>query len=361
MIEKTGIIYSENSDLSNSQTIEQAGEQSSLTVPNWPAETDLYVKAYCVESGQTYESTIEHYITPADFDYLYIENDYAGTNTITLTTTKSGSPVEGNYATSVEYSKDKTTWTTLTLVENGTNTITMDEGEKVYFRNSGGNWNYKNVMDMNLPYWTTTFSASENHNVGGKTNSLIGAYLTPMPGGNGYATFMNLFKGDTKLIDSSNLKLNGLIDSYNCFEGIFYGCTAMTTTPVMGIGSYAYSNEFRDAFKNCRSITTAPALPATIIRDSAYYGMFEGCTSLTTAPVLPATNLNNGNNFQYGRMFYGCSSLNDITIYANSVASSTTAKWVYGVAGSGTFHNLGSVTYSTGQHGVPSGWTIVNS
>ena len=34
-------------------------------------------------------------------DYLYIQNTYSGSNTITFTTTQSGTPASGTYATSV--------------------------------------------------------------------------------------------------------------------------------------------------------------------------------------------------------------------------------------------------------------------
>ena len=45
-------------------------------------------------------------------------------------------------------------------------------------------------------------------------------------------------------------------------------------------------------FENCTSLTTAPELPATTLRNYCYLSMFQGCTSLTTAPrTLPATTL----------------------------------------------------------------------
>ena len=39
-------------------------------------------------------------------------------------------------------------------------------------------------------------------------------------------------------------------------------------------------------FKNCSSLTQAPALPATTLADSCYGSMFSGCTSLTQAPAI---------------------------------------------------------------------------
>ena len=51
--------------------------------------------------------------------------------------------------------------------------------------------------------------------------------------------------------------------------------------------SDCYSNMFYD----CTNLTTAPALPATMLANFCYSGMFYGCTNLTTAPELPATML----------------------------------------------------------------------
>jgi len=59
-------------------------------------------------------------------------------------------------------------------------------------------------------------------------------------------------------------------------------------------------------FYGCKSLTTAPELPATTLANNCYNSMFYGCTSLTTAPELPATTLA---NYCYNRMFYGCTSL----------------------------------------------------
>jgi hypothetical protein len=83
--------------------------------------------------------------------------------------------------------------------------------------------------------------------------------------------------------------------------------------------------------------------------------MFRGCTSLTTAPALPATSLREK---CYAYMFQNCSSLNSITTYASNIsASSCLYNWMDGVAAQGDFWNLGSATYESGVSGIPSGWT----
>ena len=63
---------------------------------------------------------------------------------------------------------------------------------------------------------------------------------------------------------------------------------------------------FYSLFRNCKSLTKAPALPATKLEQFCYYYMFSGCPSLTEAPELPATTLV---RFCYTSMFSGCQSL----------------------------------------------------
>ena len=87
--------------------------------------------------------------------------------------------------------------------------------------------------------------------------------------------------------------------------------------------------------------------------------MFQGCTSLQTAPELPAATLSTA---CYRGMFTDCRNLSEITIYANTIsASNCLSNWLYGVANTGTFHNLGSASYPSGASGIPSGWTEVHS
>ena len=89
------------------------------------------------------------------------------------------------------------------------------------------------------------------------------------------------------------------------YQSMFSGCTSLTTAPELpatSIGNHSYDC----MFKGCTSLTTAPELPATSVGSNAYYYMFYGCTSLTTAPELPATRVGNKG---YYSMFQDCTSL----------------------------------------------------
>ncbi len=63
---------------------------------------------------------------------------------------------------------------------------------------------------------------------------------------------------------------------------------------------------FFKLFSDCKSLTQAPELPATILKDSCYYLLFEKCENLETAPELPAMTMA---KYCYSSMFSGCSNL----------------------------------------------------
>jgi hypothetical protein len=61
-------------------------------------------------------------------------------------------------------------------------------------------------------------------------------------------------------------------------------------------------------------------------------------------------------------MFQRCTSLNQVTTYADNIsASSCLSYWLSGVAATGDFYNLGSATYRSGASGIPEGWTEHNT
>ena len=284
------------------------------------------------ESGVTWETgvsgipsgwTVNSYGT----DYLYIQNTYAGSNTITLTTKQSGTPASGTYATSVEYSKDKITWTTLSLTPGVTNTISLNQGEKIYFRNDSGYFNYTD--DSNNYY--TSITGSKSHKLGGNINTIIN-YTDLSNVSLSQGCFNRMFLSDIELVDASDLKL-----------------PSTTLTP----------HCYRAFLNNCQSLLYAPALPATTLANKCYYAMFYGDNSLISAPELPATNLAYG---CYDSIFKNCTSLTSATIYATSTADNAFVGWLYNVAASGTVYNKGGISLPIDSaSGIPTGWTEVKN
>ena len=317
--------------------------------------------------------------TPPENEYFYIENTYNGDNTITLTTTKYKTP-SSNYSTTVQYSKDKENWTNLTFSTSTPKTISISIGERVYFRNDNGKFNYTDGSN----WYYTTFTATNSHIVGGNIVSLLKYTSMETFTLTKQGCLEKLFEGDVSLTDSRNLIFPNTTSIW-CYSGMFSNCRNMTTSPLTlpatTLKDYCYNSMFRNCnkltttpnilattlaeecysgmFTRCTSLTSAPALPITTLVYNCYNGMFRECTALTSAPELPAKVLVEG---CYQQIFSGCSSLKNVTSYANNIdALYCLEGWMDGVAESGTFYNYGSASYPRSGDGIPSGWTIVKS
>ena len=324
-------------------------------------------------------------------EYFYIENKYNGTNKIYLKTQTSYSkPDTGEFAKTIQYSKDKKTWTTIDLnyeytvggspLTTVTNlTLSLNKGEKVYFRNDNGYFCYMGSSGRH----SHMFSSDENIKVGGNIKSLLNykdMNGTKLKRG----CFNNMFSGAEYLSDAKNLILNDANLAQSCYHSLFENCHSLTNAPVLPattlskncylqmfkgtaitkapklpatkLAPYCYKN----IFENCSSLTSASELPATTLAEGCYQGMFTSCMKLTTAPTLPAKTLA---TYSYRYMFSGCVKLNSVTSYANNIsATECTHWWLDRVASTGTLHNLGTATYEKNSiDGIPTGWTEVKN
>ena len=340
---------------------------------------------------------------PVGPDYFYIES-LGDANTISLKNVGNGDTY--GVTPTLEYSKDKNTWNTITFDwtagEHTTEIpVKLNTGEKMYFRNDT-----RKFSNSNSKY--ISFSSSVSSNAGGDIRTLsnyldVNSETKPQNG-----MFVSLLDSNKYIVDASNLRLSYTTLENYCYQYMFWGCTSLTTAPALPATTLAencYSGMFYNCtkltsappelpattlasacytsmFYGCTSLTTAPALPATTLagscyngmfygctkltsappelpattlKDYCYYSMFYGCTSLTSAPELPSTTLANG---CYGSMFYGCRSLTSVTIYAETTASEAFKNWLSDVSSSGTVYNNGFLDLpKNSPSGVPSGWT----
>ena len=337
---------------------------------------------------------------------LYIQNTYNGSNTVTIQQTLVGTPDSSTYAKHLQYSKNGLNWTTITLSSTAY-TITLNQGERVYFRGNEGVFNY--WYSGGNKKAITTISANQTHTVGGNINTLLDyqdPYGLTLPQG----AFCGIFENNTKLTSASDITFTPSVDgslSKYCYLYLFKKCTNLTTVPKIipakkqgedscnGMFSYTAittapalpatilsngcyvdtfhgcsklvnapalpatemkSNCYRALFARCTSLVNAPDLPATTLADGCYRELFFGCTSLVNPPDLPATTLTTN---CYQQLFYGCSKLNNITVYARDIsATNCISDWLSGVASEGTFNNYGFAIYTVDSpSGIPTGWT----
>lgn len=302
------------------------------------------------------------------------------------------------YITSISYSTDGgETWNTTNNIDNKTQnlviTVNVSEGDNVMWKGSAIQLGfYDRSEDAHIGSF---FSSTCKFNAQGNVMSMLYGdnYKNQITIEN-KPTFPYLFTDYEQIktcgiVNAKNLSLPATTLADYCYQGMFYGCTNLTTAPsilpAITLANYCYSYMFYGCtnltvvpelpattlahhcydgmFVSCASLTTAPALPATtltMLTEGCYQYMFEDCTSLTTAPVLPATTLA---QYCYRYMFSGCTSLNSITCLATDISANyCTQNWVSGVASTGTFVKAASVaSWTTGNNGIPTNWTVQNA
>ena len=280
-------------------------------------------------------------------DYFYVENTYAGGNTISVKQTLTGSPDSSTYAKTLQYSKDKTNWTTITLSSTAY-TITLNQGEKVYLRGNEGVFNY--YANDGAIQAITNILGTQTHTIGGNINTLVN-YITPNELTLTQGVFAGLFQNNTTITSAENLTLppssDGSLSNY-AYYIMFSGCSALITPPseipATKQGHASCGKMFLDCiqlktppalkstilrnycftsiFKNCTSLISAPELPALTLAPNCYQSAFEGCTSLVNPPALPATEMKPN---CYRSLFFGCTSL----VNAPELPATTLAEGCY--------------------------------
>lgn len=279
------------------------------TIPTLPPMTTETL-TFTLQGGTT--KTIDFYTVP---NYFYVEDISGSDNTLSIVKDGANAPT-----IEVFKSTDKVNWTSMGTTDTTAITATIPANSKLYLKATTNTW-YSNKHN--------TITVSGNHNVGGNIMSLLYGDnfggKTTFPATN--SSFKRLFYNNYQLKGSNKLELAATTLVNGCYNQMFYGCYQMTT---------------------------APALPATTLVDWCYQEMFYFCSALTTAPVLPATTLPTG---CYAYMFNYCGSLNRIETYANTKQNNSLEYWLQNVSATGDFYNLGSVTYTSGASGIPSGWT----
>ena len=201
--------------------------------------------------------------------------------------------------------------------------------------NNGHTLSFRGELTPRLSYGIGTFTISKKCNLKGNCMSMLfgnNASNNYSLSGKSYA-FTRLFASCANIVNVSSNFLPATTLCNSCYSEMFRGCTSLTVTPT---------------------------LPATKIDSSCYINMFQGCTSLTTAPELPAKKLKEN---CYDSMFYGCINLNYIKMLATNIsATDCLYNWVYNVSSAGTFvKKTDMTTLTTGDSGIPTGWTVVNN
>ena len=229
-----------------------------------------------------------------------------------------GSPDSINLQTST----DGKSWTHYNVGD----VITINSGEKVYFKAAG-----QNSRMATSPENYHKFDFIGEFEASGNVNSLLEE-------------------------DENTARTMSLENREFCYAYLFSGAH-LTTAPELPAITLAYGC-YAMMFQGCTSLTQAPVLPATTLTDFCYYYMFENCTSLTQAPELPAGELVNS---CYSYMFQGCTSLNYVSVGFDNWVQYTTDSWLPENTGRFVCHQtLIDNTTDRSTSTVPSSWEMVS-
>ena len=281
----------------------------------------------------------------------------------------------------IDYKKNNGEWVSITSnTSSSAPTINVVEGDKLQFKGNNTAYSSSGSGIFNKLY--NSFGGSALFEIEGNIMSLI--YGDDFKNNSTISsdyTFGSLFYNCTGLTSAENLVLPATTLADYCYEKMFYGCTKLTTAPALPantLADYCYDSMFKGCtslttaselpattlanrcyyymFDSCTSLATAPELPATTLAQDCYKGMFRQCTSLTTASELPAMTLVEG---CYSFMFANCEKLNYIKCLATDISTNNyTQGWVQNVASTGTFVKKPNATWTTGDNGIPTGWTV---
>lgn len=200
----------------------------------------------------------------------------------------------------IEYSTDKTNWTSVTLSTSGTTStsIMINKGQPTYIR--GNNSAYATSSSNYFHFRCPGYSV-----VGGNIMSLV---------------YGDNFKGQTTL--SSSYAFNSLFKSAGYLMSI-----SNLRLPATSIPRYAYQN----MFNNDKFTDMIPEIPATYVDYYGMSGMFSGCTSLDSVPDLSTVTRVNG--YAFANMFSNCKSLTVLPDFHNVTQIDYWAPWRYTFSG----------------------------
>ena len=286
-------------------------------------------------------------------DYFTIESLENGN---TITAVKNGSsknPI-------IYYSLDNgETWSNQTL-SSGTITFgTINTGEKIIFKSETAEWaNAWNLYNR--------FSSNKNFKVYGNIMSLINGddFINNSEfSGSSSFNLTGLFYGTNTIIDASNLILPALTLPVSAYNGMFRGATNLAHGPKELPATSLQQDSCSSMFEGCVKLVEGPEIMATTVSGAtALNRMFcmnrssKVTAAMTKSPVLRVTNPGSYANV-YQQLFAGNGNITEVTILAEGTNLSF-ANWLANTNANGVIKKLSTTTLTSGNNGVPSGWTI---
>ena len=133
-------------------------------------------------------------------------------------------------------------------------------------------------MDTNeaSPKFNRISADNAEFNIGGRLSSLF----TADDKASDKSIIMTAIFRNSKCRDASEL----IVPKNAKLSYAFSGCSALISAPRTLSDSITHVYQYSNMFRDCTSLTEAPALPATNMLKDCYSSMFQGCTSLKESP-----------------------------------------------------------------------------
>ena len=264
-----------------------------------------------------------------------------------------------NYANDgIEYSLDfGETWThyTAPFVLNADD-VACIRGMRTNYKNAGSD-------QWGTPSNKPIFEATAKCYISGNIMSLVGdaqelsesAFQGAFSKGGTAVTYIDIDPDSPLVLPVTNL-------APQCYMQMFRNCTSLTRAPQFRVEGTAYRCCY-NMFRQCSNLVDVGSieLPAQTLSEDCYRELFRQCSKLTSAPVLPATKLV---TTCYQQMFSGCKALLSVACLATDIsATDCTKDWMSEV----TYNNTRTFyvaseemmsVWSTGNSGIPSNWQV---
>ena len=240
----------------------------------------------------------------------------------------------------------------LTFRSTSSNTLSMTcngtAAPVLYYSTNGTTWTLWDYSSLSITEGHPVFIYGNNPSA---FSSSTDNYACFVMGGDGRVNI----SGNIMTLADNGLGTMTTIPRTYYFYRIFRNCAVLRTAPAFPattLKNYCYMQ----AFANCTYLLTPPELPATTLTSNCYNQMFRECRALTSAPVLPALTLTTR---CYYYMFYNCRALSWVKALFTTTPGSYTTSWLEQVNSTGTFVKNSAATWTTtGVSGVPTNWTI---
>lgn len=272
--------------------------------------------------------------------------------------------VSESHELNLEWSTDKTNWTSVAYTYQNFNFANgnfggsvyvgpeLQPGESLYLRNFDAEKlyvEYKNTSNIyfyafpGIGMWDTTSRAYSQFSVSGELSTMFKDQSA-----------RNRIRMYMELGDCSQLKLDKVYDTwhnssdtrydnthYGTFASMFYGCSAITNPPQITYSQQTTKyGQYYNMFRYCTSLTSAPVFPETTIDKKALLYTFSNCSALASVEV----KFTNWSTYQISS---GSSSFN-------------TNNWLSSVASVGTFKKPSALSTTRDASHIPANWTVVD-